>query len=165
MSIVLAGALAAMMRAEREASTGPRKVSSISGGGGGVQQPYIPGLAQLQQAQQTSKNAAKNKYVEPCFWERKQPFVLCSPWNNEEFRGAWWRCIWVEAWATWIFISLILRQATDMNDLADVAGVRRTRRRPPRRRRRRTPPPAPTPPPLRLLHHHPLRKVSSFLEY
>jgi uncharacterized protein with WD repeat len=57
------GALAAMLRAEREAVAGPKKVTNAGaygsggGGGGGGGGPYIPGLA----APQENKNAAKNK--------------------------------------------------------------------------------------------------------
>ena len=44
-----------MLRAEREAVSGPKKVEKQAYGVAG--QPYIPGLA----APQESKNAAKNK--------------------------------------------------------------------------------------------------------
>ncbi len=59
------GALAAMLRAEREAVAGPKKVVPGSGGGGGGSkagnggQPYIPGLAAPSPTE--NKNAAKNK--------------------------------------------------------------------------------------------------------
>jgi len=60
------GALAAMLRAEREAVAGPKKIVNGRSVGGGITyvapggQPYIPGLAPAATSAD-SKNAAKNK--------------------------------------------------------------------------------------------------------
>lgn len=50
-----------MLRAEREAVAGPKKVTAGSSSAASYGQPYIPGLVPA--ATEESKNAARNKYV------------------------------------------------------------------------------------------------------
>ena len=57
------GALAAMLRAEREAVAGPKKVTAGSSAAASYGGQYIPGLAP---AAEESKNAARNKCVGLC---------------------------------------------------------------------------------------------------